>query len=155
MCKVNMNTFDDGQPEEFLSLIINFNIETDGTRTTNPYIHIACLHMMLSGQALREFYKPQSQYGGATNKQPKLIQEVLLEYFFLINAISKQKRVMRRAMRKPQSMTSKRFCGKVDRNQQLPAAFPRIRRFQRKLKWKSSTILSSMQCPMDGPSNPT
>ena len=68
MCKVNMNTFDDVQPEEFLSLIINFKIETDGTRTTTPYSHINCLHMMLSGQALREFDKLQSQYGGATNK---------------------------------------------------------------------------------------
>ena len=32
----NMNTFDDVQPEEFLSLLKNFKIATDGTGTTTP-----------------------------------------------------------------------------------------------------------------------
>ena len=37
---VNMNTFDDGQPEKFRSLLRNFNIATDGTRTTTPSVRI-------------------------------------------------------------------------------------------------------------------
>ena len=56
---------------------------------------------MLRGQALREYDKLQSQYRGATNNRLKLIQEGLLEYFFPINSLSKQKRAMGRAMRKP------------------------------------------------------
>ena len=43
---------------------------------------------MLCGQALMEFDKLQSQYGGTTNNHLKIIQEGLLEYFFLINALT-------------------------------------------------------------------
>ena len=54
---VNMNTFDDGQPEKFLSLLKNFKIAIDGTRTTTPSGRINYLRTMLRGQALREFDK--------------------------------------------------------------------------------------------------
>ena len=54
---VNMNTFDYCQPEEFLSLLRNYNIVTDGTGTTTPYGCINYLRMMLCGQALREYDK--------------------------------------------------------------------------------------------------
>ena len=90
-----MNTFDDGQPEEFLSLLRNFNIVIDGTGNTTPSGRINYLRTMLSGQALREFDKLQSQYRGATNNRLKLIQEGLLEYFFPINSLSKQRRAMK------------------------------------------------------------
>ena len=76
---VNMNTFNDGQPEEFLSLLINFNTTTDGTGSTTPSCHINYLHTILRGQALRELDELQSQYGGATNKHLKLIKEGLLK----------------------------------------------------------------------------
>ena len=68
---------------------------------------------MLCGQELREFDKLQSQYGGVINNHLKLIHKGLLEYFFPINALSKQKRVMRRAIRKPRSMTLKRFAARL------------------------------------------
>ena len=55
---------------------------------------------MSRGKASREFDELQAQYGGATNNHLNLIQEVLLKYFFPINAFSKKKRDMRRAMRK-------------------------------------------------------
>ena len=34
--KVNMYTFNDGQPEEFLALLRNWKITTDRTGTTSP-----------------------------------------------------------------------------------------------------------------------
>ena len=36
MYNVNMNTFDDGQPEEFLSPLRNLNISADVTGTKTP-----------------------------------------------------------------------------------------------------------------------
>ena len=98
---VNMNTFDYGQPEEFLSLLRNFKIIIDGNLTTTPYSWINYIRTMLRGQSLREFDELQSQHGGATINHIKLIQEGLLEYFFPINSLSKQKRAMGRAMCKP------------------------------------------------------
>ena len=65
---------------------------------------------MLRGNTLREFEELQAQYGCETNNNFKLIQEGVLEYFFPINALSKQKRAMRHAIRKPQNTTFKRFA---------------------------------------------
>ena len=76
---------------------------------------------MLHVQALREFDKLQSQYGGANNNHLKLIQEGLLEYLFPINALSKQKNAMRRAMRKPWINIFKNFpAGLTEFNNSLP-----------------------------------
>ena len=76
---------------------------------------------MLRGQALKEFDKIQSQHGGVTNNHLNIIQEGLLEYFFSINSLSKQKHAMRRAMRTPQSMTFKHFAARLmEMNNFLP-----------------------------------
>ena len=44
---INMNTFYDGQLEEFLSLLRKFKIAIDGTETTTPSGRINYLRMML------------------------------------------------------------------------------------------------------------
>ena len=72
---------DDGQPGEFLYLLINFKIAIDGTGTTTPYGRINYLNTMLHGQEFREFDKLQFQYGGATNNHLKLIQEGFTKVF--------------------------------------------------------------------------
>ena len=89
MYNVNMNMFDDGQPEEVLSLFRNFKIAFDGTITTNQSSWLNYLRTMLHVQALRQFDELQSQYGGATNKNLNIMQEVLLKYFFSINMLCK------------------------------------------------------------------
>ena len=53
MYNANMNTVDNGRPEEFLSLLIDFNIATDGTRTTTQYGCINYVRTVLHGQVLR------------------------------------------------------------------------------------------------------
>ena len=73
-----MNTFDDGQPEELISLLRKFKIVIDGTGTNTPYVRINYLCTMLCGKALRGIEKLQSQYGGATNNHLKLILKGLL-----------------------------------------------------------------------------
>ena len=60
----NMNTFDDGQPEEFLTLLNKFKISIDGGVTTAPSALINYLRMILCGQELREFDELQIQNGG-------------------------------------------------------------------------------------------
>ena len=79
---------------------------------------------MLSVHALREFGELQSQYGGATNNHLKIIQECLLDYFFRIDSLSKKKRVMRLTMRKPRSMTFKRFVARLTEINNFLMLFP-------------------------------
>ena len=55
------------------------------------------------------------------NTHLKFIQEGLLSYFFTINALSKQKREMRRAMHKPQDIPFKCFSTRItELNNYLP-----------------------------------
>ena len=66
----------------------------------------------------------QSQYGDATNNHLNLIQEGLLEYFFPINTLSKQKCAMRRGIRKPRRTTLKRFATRLTEMNKFLPLFP-------------------------------
>ena len=50
---INMSTFEDGQPEEFLALLNNFRNAIYGTGTTSPSVQMNYLRMMLRGEDLR------------------------------------------------------------------------------------------------------
>ena len=73
---INMTTFNDSKPEEFLALLKNFKIVIYGTGTTTLSGRINYLLIILCGQALMEFDKLQSHYGGSTNNHLKLIRKV-------------------------------------------------------------------------------
>ena len=103
-----MSTFEDGQPEELLTLIKNFIITIYGTGIMPPSEIINYLRTILHGEALRKFDELTSQNNASINSQLNHIKEGLLG-FFSINALSKQKRAMRFIMRKPQSISSKYF----------------------------------------------
>ena len=103
-----MSTFDDGQPEKSLTLLRNFKTAVDGTGMTTPTGRINYLRTMLRGKILGGFDKLSLQ-GNTTNNHLNHIVEGLLDEFFPLHALSKQKRAMRRAMRKPRSMPFKLF----------------------------------------------
>ena len=104
-----MDTFKNGQPEEFLALLNNFKIVIDGTGTTSVKGRINYLHRMLRAEALIKFDELTSQNCGTTNAHPKHITEGLLGYSPLINALSNQKRVMRRTMNETRKIMFKNF----------------------------------------------
>ena len=110
---INMSTFKDVQPEEFLVLLKNFRIAIYGTGTTSPLGKINYLHTMLSGEALREFNGLPSQNSGTENSNLNHIKEGLLGYLAPINALSNKNRVMRCAMGKPQSLLFKNFYARL------------------------------------------
>ena len=93
-----------GQPEDFLRPMKNFNIAINGRGTKSDsgqinYIR-TMLCTMLSGDALREFDVLYSQNNGTENDHLKHIMEGLLGYLPPINVLSNQKCAMCRAMRK-------------------------------------------------------
>ena len=53
--KINISTFDNGQPEEFLALLRNFKIEIYGTVMDTAAVRINYQRTMLHGTSLREF----------------------------------------------------------------------------------------------------
>ena len=93
-----MSTFDDGQLEDLLALINNFNVSIDVIGTTSPSGRINYMHTMLHSKALTELNKPASQNHGTINIHLKHITDGLLGYLFLINYLSKKKHAMPRNM---------------------------------------------------------
>ena len=73
--KLKMATFDNGQPEKFLVLTRNSNIEINGTGTIPVAGQINYLHMMLPGDYLWEFDKLASHNNLTMNSHLKHIQE--------------------------------------------------------------------------------
>ena len=90
-----------------------FKTSVDRTGTTSTTVKIQCLRTILRGGALKEFDVIAGQVGSKNNTHLKQIKEVLLSYIFPISAINKQKRAMRRAMRKPQDLLLKIFSARL------------------------------------------
>ena len=99
----------------------DFKTGIDGTGTTSAPGKNQFLRIMLRGESLREFDVIASQIGSTANGHLKQIKEILLSYFLSLNALNKQKRAMRRAMRKPQHLQFKIFAARLtELNNYLP-----------------------------------
>ena len=108
--ELNIVTFEHGQPEEFLQLMKNFKREVERTGTTTAVGKINHLHTLLRGEELKEFNKLASHNSGMNVAHLKFFQKGLLVYFPSINDLSKKKRTMCHAMRKPWYLPLKRFA---------------------------------------------
>ena len=104
-----MSMFEDNQPDELLALLKNFKTAIDGTVMTSSLGQINCLCTILYGEAVRAFYELAIHNSGTKFSHLKHITEVLLRYFIVINAISKQRGAMYHAMRKPRIISFKYF----------------------------------------------
>ena len=78
--ELEMATFENGQPEEFLALLKNSKTAINGTGTMSVSGISYYLRTMLHGEALREFDESASQNSGTTNYHLKFIQEGLLGF---------------------------------------------------------------------------
>ena len=91
----------------------NFKRYFERTGTTKAAEKISYIRTLVCGEALQEFDELASQNAGTDNSHLKFIQEGSLGYFPLINTLYKKKRVIRRAMRKPQDIPFKRFAARL------------------------------------------
>ena len=91
----------------------NFKAEIEGTGTATATGRINCLPTLIRGEVLREFEELEIQVSSMTNKHLNFIKEDLLEYLLPINALSKQKRVMCCAIRKPWDPDFKIFAAQL------------------------------------------
>ena len=115
------DTFENVQPEEFLVIFNNFKIAINGRRTTSVVVRINYLHMVIRGEALIRFDELARHNNGITCAHLEHIMEGLLGYFSPINALSKQKRVMCRAIYKPRDLPFKSFTAQLkELNYYLP-----------------------------------
>ena len=97
-----MALFDNGNPEEFLLFIGNFQMNLEASRTLTSGAKIQYIYMLVHGEVLRQFDTLSIEVGSTTvyHLTPFFNFRCVL---FSGNALSKQKRVMRRSMRKTQN----------------------------------------------------
>ena len=110
--ELKSQTFKNGKPEEFLQMMKDFKTATDGTGTTYATRKIQFLCTMFHGGDLIEYGVLASQFGSTTNGHLKLTKDGLIGYFPPLNALNKQKRAMRYAMRKPRDILFKIFSAR-------------------------------------------
>ena len=98
--EVKVPTFANGKPEYFLQMMKEFKTATNGTGTTSATGKSHFLRTVLHGKSLIELYVLAGQVSSMTNGHLRLINEGLIGHFHPINALNKQKFVMRRSMQK-------------------------------------------------------
>ena len=119
--KLKAPTFENGKLEEFPYMMNNFKTATDRTGTTSATRKIHFLRTMVHREYLIEFDDLVGQAGSTTNGHINPTKEGLIGYFPPIKSLTKQKREMRRAMKKPWDILFKRFAARLtELNKNLP-----------------------------------
>ena len=95
-----MSLFDNGEPEEFLIFVRNFNMNPVAIGTLDMGVKIQYLCMLVHGEALSRFDSLSADVESTETLNVEYIINVLELYFFHVNSLSKQKRVMRCGMKK-------------------------------------------------------
>ena len=126
MHNINMTTFDNGQPEEFIEILNNFRISIDGTGTTSVTWRINYLHMMLNWKSIIYFDELSSHNTDTINYHLKHIMEGLLGFLPPINSLSKQNCAMRCKIFKPQSISFNIFTILLTKINNYLRLFPRM-----------------------------
>lgn len=122
--KLQMNIFENGQPEELIFLLENFKKAIGGTITTTISIRSNCLRTIIYGETLQEFENMTIQNNGTTNTYLEVIQERLLMYPHPPKqSLKTEARNVLRHTETPHG-AFKDIFGKAHQDQQPPTAIP-------------------------------
>ena len=99
-----MATFDNREPEEFLLFVQNFQMMLEASGGLSDSAKIQYLSTLLRGEALRQLDMLSIEVGSTITTHFNSIILGLSTYYFPINALSEQKRVVRHGMRKPREL---------------------------------------------------
>ena len=104
-----MDLFDNGEPEEFLLFIQNYQITLDelGTLATGTNIQYLCI--LLHGEAIHQLETLSVEVGSLTIEHLNRIILGFGTYLFPVNVLSKKKRAMHRIMRDPGKLKVRRY----------------------------------------------
>ena len=85
---------------------------------------IQCICTIVCGESLRQFYSFSADVESTQTLNVYDIIKGLVQYYFPVNSLSKQKRAMRRRMKKPRALTVRRYLARlIDLNEYLES-FP-------------------------------
>ena len=99
--------FDSGTPKELLDWFENLDRAVKGQRITGGSARHAAARLFLRDEGLRVFNAAATEHGAETLVNFKLVSEDLKKHFFPLKSLVKQKRYMRRFIRKPRDLLCK------------------------------------------------
>ena len=95
-----MSLFGNGNLEEFLLFVRNFNMNLAASGTLEAGVKYQYLLTLVCGKALRQFDLLSTDIEGTHTLNIDYIIKVLAHYFYPVNFLSKQKLAMHRGMKK-------------------------------------------------------
>ena len=122
--EVTMKYFDTGKPEEFLSLRTKFEEICTGQNLTTGVQRFTLMRTLLRGDAFAAWTTRTAAAGAQTLANLQLVLNGVTQHVFPERALQKQKRYMRRFMRKPQSMTIRVYAARVAEINEHLTLFP-------------------------------
>ena len=119
-----MSLFDNGEPEEILMFVRNFNMTLAASGTLEADTKFQYLSTLVRGEDLSQFESFSADVESTQNLHVYEIIKDLAQYFPPVNSLLKQKRAMRRGTNKPRALTVRRYTARlIDLNEYL-ASFP-------------------------------
>ena len=119
-----MSLFDNGDPEEFFFVFCNFNTTLAASGTLEVGAKYQRLCSLVHKEALRQIDLLYADVKCAETLNVDYIIRCLAQNFPPVNSLSKQKRAIRRGMKKPRSITVNCYAALlIDLNEYL-VSFP-------------------------------
>lgn len=116
--------FKDGTPQELLDWQVDFEKVCRGQNITDGADKHAIARRLLSGEALRKFNTVVQTRGEETSANLELSLRDLFTHFFPQRALAKQKRYMRRYLRKPRGTKMRNFIARFEDMDRDLARYP-------------------------------
>ena len=110
---LNIRYFRTGTPEDFLKWRKDYDKVIRGQNLTTGPSKYAMARNLLQGDALRVFNTAASTEGNETNENFQKVLNALTRHIFPRKALVRQKRYMRRQMRKPYNMKIRTYVARV------------------------------------------
>ena len=122
--KKNIRYFRNGTPKQYIDFRADVSKVVVGQAITTGPAQYAMLRTLLRGDALRVFDNRATHHGNETVANMRLVLNDLGEHVFPVRSLVKQKRHMRRFIRKPADMPAREFLAcLIEMNEDLNA-FP-------------------------------
>ena len=103
--ELKISLFENRKPEEFFLFVSNFNMTLEASSTMDVGTDFWCPRNLFRREALRQFDLFSADVKSTETLNVDYIIRGLAQYFPPVNLLSKQKRAMRRGIKKPCSLT--------------------------------------------------
>ena len=121
---VTVEHFNTGTPHQWMTLLKKYATIKGGLNLTTGVAQFRMMRNIIKGDALRVFNNKQAELGNETNVSFDECLMAVTTHVFPLRALVRQKRHMRRYMRKPRDMTSRQHIALIQEMSENLTLYP-------------------------------